>query len=193
MKYLTLSATALLVLTCTTSQAGEHYVQYGMYGHPSLAGAYCSGYRANVCWPAQFVPAARRSVLSAYDVITNNGWRRQNLLGAYHFDPDTNELTEAGKLKVKWILSQAPVHRRSIFVERGADQSQTASRVASVHSWTGGMSPMVDSVDVNDTHIVAEGHSAGAVDNVFVGFQTNQRPPVLPPEGSSSGGSTAAQ
>jgi len=140
-------------------------------------------------WPCQYVPAARRSVLSAYEVMVNNGWRRQNLVGAYHFDPDTNELTEAGKLKVKWILSQAPLHRRSIFVERGPDQSNTSARVASINQWASTLSPSVGTVDINDTHIVSEGHPAATVDHVFVGFQTNQLPPVLPVEDSSSSSS----
>ena len=131
-------------------------------------------------------PAARRSVLGAYDVMVNNGWRRQNLLGAYHFNPETNELTEAGKLKVKWILTQTPHHRRSVFVERGLDQNDTAERVASVNTWASSMSPSIGIADVNDTHIVAEGHPAGTVDNIFVGFQTNQRVPALPAESTSS-------
>jgi len=151
------------------------------------------GYHANVNWPAQYIPPARRSVHSVYDAMTNNGWRRQNLLGAYHFDPETNELTEAGKLKLQWILTQTPLHRRSVFVERGRDMSHTAVRVASVHRWTSNTSPAIDGVDVNDTHIVAEGRAAGTVDHIFTGFQTNQLAPVLPKCGGSGGGSDSAQ
>ena len=156
-----------------------------------LLEAFCMGYRANVQWPAQYVPAARRSVYSAYAAMTNNGWRRQNLLGGYHFDPETNELTQAGKLKVNWILTQTPQHRRSVFVERGATMEQTASRVASINNWAGNISPAVGPVEINDTHIVAEGHPAGSVDSIFVGFQTNQRPPVLPAVGGSSNATAA--
>jgi hypothetical protein len=50
------------------------------------------------------------------------------------------------------------------------------------------MSPSVGQVHVNDTHIVAEGHAASAVDSVFVGYQANRLPPVLPT--NTSGGSS---
>lgn len=144
-------------------------------------------YRENCMWPAQYVPTARCAVNSAYTAMINNGWRRQNLLGQHHFEEGTNQLTTAGKLKAKWILTQAPQDRRMIFIERGVDQSQTATRIAAVHSWASNQSPVLDPVQVNDTHIVSEGHTAGSVDHIFVGFQTNQPAPVLQPSASSAG------
>ncbi len=192
MRLSSLAALAILAIACTSlntnAQCGSSCSQCN---NTPMLDAFCTGYHANVNWPAQYIPAARRSVLSAYDSMINNGWRRQNLLGTYHFDPGTNELTDAGKLKVNWILSQTPQHRRSIFVQRGVNESQTASRVASVHSWTGNMSPAIGTVDVNDTHIVAEGRSAGAVDHIFVGFRANQRPPALPINQGTPSNSTA--
>jgi hypothetical protein len=68
---------------------------------------------------------------------------------------------------------------------------QTATRVAHVNQYAANMSPTVGMIDVNDTHIVAEGHSAGAVDNMFVGFQANMPPPVLPPDSGSSSSSSS--
>lgn len=150
-----------------------------------------SGYCENRMWPAQYIPTARCSVNNAYTAMINNGWRRQNLLGDYHFEEGTNELTSAGKLKSQWILTQAPQDRRNIYVQRGQTQSDTASRIAAVHNWAGNQSPAVEPVLVNDTHIVAEGHTAGSVDSIFVGFQTNQPAPVLPPStGGNGAGST---
>ncbi|MEM8944683.1 MAG: hypothetical protein AAGD11_05815 [Planctomycetota bacterium] len=159
--------------------------------HPSLAQTFRAGYDANVHWPRIYIPPARRSVCQTYNAMVNNGWRRQNLLGDYHFNKDTNELTDAGKLKVNWILSQAPVERRSVFVQRGAAELQTTARIAAVHDYAGKMSPSVGQVDVNDTHIVAEGHPASSVDSVFVGYEANRLPPVLPAStGGGDGGST---
>ena len=109
MKYLSILTSALVIFVGSHSLANAQQSRhYGLYNSPSLFEALHRGCQANQMWPSQYVPTARRSVLSAYDVMVNNGWRRQNLLGAYHFDPDSNQLTEAGKLKVKWILSQAP-------------------------------------------------------------------------------------
>ncbi len=149
-----------------------------------------AGYHTNNIWPAQYIPTARCAVNSAYTAMIHNGWRRQNLLGDYHFEEGTNELTSAGKLKAKWILTQAPQDRRAIYVQRGSTQSDTASRIAAVHGWAGNQSPQVEPVLVNDTHIVSEGHTAGSVDHIFVGFQENQPAPVLLP--TSGGGTTTA-
>ena len=151
-----------------------------------------SGYCANVMWPRQFVPAARRGVCETYAAMINNGWRRQNLLGDYHFQPESNELTPAGELKVAWILTQAPLHRRNIYVQRAAGEAGTSARVASVHQYSANLSPAVPDVQVNDTHIVAEGHKAGTVDSMFVGFQENRPPPVLPANTSAANNSTAS-
>lgn len=185
MKHFSISAIALLVLVsaCSVSSAQRHYNNSN--GQPTMGQEFKAGYHANVYWPRHYIPPARRSVSAAYEAMINNGWRRQTLLGDYHFNKDTNELTSAGKLKVNWIFSQAPVNRRTVFVQRGREALATDTRIASVHDYAGNMSPAVGPVNVRDTHIVAEGHSAAAVDNVFVGYQANRLPPVLP---ASSGG-----
>jgi len=174
-----LAASALLVLVATSSvSVAQNSCQ--QCRSASLSEKFCSGYDANVAWPRIYIPPARRSVCATYDAMVNNGWRRQNLLGDYHFNGETDELTHAGKLKVNWILSQAPVQRRNVFVQRGNKEIQTAARLAAVHDYAGNMSPGVGQIDVSDTHIVAEGHSASSVDSVFVGYQANRLPPVLP-------------
>ncbi len=141
---------------------------------------YKSAYMWNSVWPKPLIPPARLSVNSMYEAMINNGWRRQNLLGKHHFDADTNQLTEAGKLKVQWILTQTPMHRRDIFVQRGLNETQTAVRIDSIHRYTAAMSPSPGRTNVTDTHLVAEGHSASAVDAMFTGYQANRLPPVLP-------------
>lgn len=170
---------------CNSGQCHSGYCGYG-YGPCEAA------YHDNNLWPNQYIPTARCAVNSAYTSMINNGWRRQNLLGDYHFDEGANELTSAGQLKAKWILTQAPQDRRTIYVQRGNTQSDTASRIAAVHGWVGHQSPAVEPVLVNDTHIVSEGHPAGSVDHIFVGFQANQPAPVLIP-GTSGGTTTANQ
>ncbi len=181
-KTFVMGASALLVFVLVSSAS---YAQQSCGREPTLKERFRAGYDANVQWPRHYIPPARRSVCATYAAMVNNGWRRQNLLGDYHFDKETNELTNAGKLKVNWILSQAPVQHRNVFVQRGSEELQTTSRIASVNDYAGNMSPSVGRIDVNDTHIVAEGHSAASVDSVFVGYEANRLPPVLP---ASTGG-----
>lgn len=89
-------------------------------------------YRENRIWPQQYVEADRQAVRTPMEMIITNGWQRQNTLNDHHFEEGSTELTEAGRLKVKWILSNVPPQYRSIFVERGIDSEATASRIASV-------------------------------------------------------------
>jgi len=185
-----LAAGALLVLG-TASSISFAQQSCRQCQPPSLGQKFCAGYDANVYWPRLYIPPARRSVCATYNAMVNNGWRRQNLLGDYHFNNDTNELTSAGKLKVNWILSQAPVERRNVFVQRGSKSLQTTARLSAVHDYADNMSPSVGQIEVNDTHIVAEGHAASSVDSVFVGYEANRLPPVLP--ASTAGGGSSGQ
>jgi len=171
---------------CNNCSHGSGYYSHGACCH--WHGSDCMVYHENVMWPSRFIPPARRGVYAAMNRMVHNGWRRQNLLGDYHFDKQSGELTTAGKLKVQWILSQAPQNRRNIYVQRGANELHTARRTDSVRLFTSMMSPSVGTVDVNETHLVAEGRPAGTVDATFVGYESNRLPPVLPYEGGSRGG-----
>lgn len=187
MKKILLTASALMVLA-TANSVAQAQQNCGCRQHGEFGQDYRARFYSNVEWPKIYIPAARQSVCSTYDAMINNGWRRQNLLGDYHFNKETNELTDAGKLKVNWILSQAPVQRRNVYVQRAGREFETTARVAAVHQYAGKMSPSVGQVNVSDTHIVAEGHPASSVDSVFVGYESNRLPPVLPVGGYSSGG-----
>ena len=77
-----------------------------------------------------------------------------------------------------------------MFVQRGSKELQTTARLAAVHDYAGTMSPGVGQIDVNDTHIVAEGHPASSVDSVFAGYEAHRLPPVLP---ASTGGGSSEQ
>ena len=68
------------------------------------------------CWPKPFVCPDRQAVRAPFVVMVNNGWRFQNMLGDHHFASDTGELNEAGRIKVRWILTQAPQQHRSVYV-----------------------------------------------------------------------------
>lgn len=188
MKLLGLFTFASAVLLSTVSVHGQcNYCQ------TPTAGQRCaSTYHTNVDWPNYYIPTARNTINNTMAIMVANGWRRQNLLGDYHFDPETNELTNAGKLKSHWILTQTPMDRRAIYVERGTTETDTAARIAAVQNWAAGLSPSVEPVSVTDTTIVSQGRPAGAVDSIFVGFQANQPAPVLATEsnGESSGGSS---
>lgn len=138
------------------------------------------GYRKNVLWPYPDICPDRGHVRAPFNLMVQNGWRRQNLLGEHHFSATTGELTTAGQLKVHWVMTQAPEQYRQVFVERSLDPEVTAKRVAAARAYAAevaldGQTPMV-----RDTHLISEGRPAALVDFINVSFQESMPHPVLP-------------
>ena len=138
------------------------------------------GYHRNVAWPWPYICPDRAAVREPFGIMVNNGWRRQNLLGEHHFNPQANGLTKAGELKVEWILTQAPPEHRTVFVERSVDPSVTASRMAAAREYSSQIAIEGQPPEVAETYIVSEGRPASVVDSINVRFQESARPPVLP-------------
>ena len=147
------------------------------------------GYHANQMWPWPYVCPDRIAVREPFCIMVNNGWRRQNLIGAHHFIPETNQLNAAGQLRVQWIMTQAPPDRRSIFVERSLDQNVNNQRIAAVQEYATQVAIDGRAPQVAQTHLVSEGRPASVVDFTNTKFQQSMPLPVLPaaqPTGSAS-------
>jgi hypothetical protein len=155
----------------TTAQAvwvdhGVHYVK--------------RGYHQNKVWPWPYVCADRIAVREPFCIMINNGWRRQNLLGPHHFTDNATQLTSAGELRVRWIMTQAPGERRTIFIERDVNPAVTASRVAIARSYASQVTTDGQLAQVVETHLISEGRPASVVDDTNVRFQESLPPPTLP-------------
>jgi hypothetical protein len=150
------------------------------------------GYKVNQAWPWPYVCPDRISVREPFCVMINNGWRRENLLGAHHFNPDTNQLNAAGQLRVQWIMTQAPPDHRNVFLERSLDQNVNSQRMASVQEYATQVSLDGRAPQIAQTHLISEGRPASVVDATNTKFQQSMPAPVLPTtQGASS--SSAAQ
>ncbi len=134
---------------------------------------------ANLCWPHPYVVPDRMAVGAPFHAMVANGWRRQNLLGEHHFAPDSTKLTQAGELKVRWILTQAPQQHRIVFVERAKDPMLTARRMDAVQQAAVRVLPVGELPLVQETHIVTEGRPAAAVDRTNLQFQETMPKPQL--------------
>lgn len=145
---------------------GAHYVK--------------KGYRANEVWPWPYICADRIAVREPFCVMVNNGWRRQNLLGAHHFTEKGDKLTTAGELRVRWIMTQAPGERRTIFIERDINPAVTADRLATARSYATYVVPDGQLAQVVETHLISEGRPASVVDATNSRFQESMPPPMLP-------------
>jgi hypothetical protein len=112
--------------------------------------------------------------------MINNGWRRENMLGSHHFNPDTNQLNAAGQLRVQWVMTQAPPDRRGIFVERTLDQNSNNQRMTAVQEYATQVAIDGRPPQVTQTHLVTEGRPATVVDFTNTKFQQSMPVPVLP-------------
>jgi hypothetical protein len=146
------------------------------------------GYHVNRMWPWPYVCPDRIAVHEPFCLMINNGWRRQNLLGPHHFNPDTNQLTTAGELRVQWIMTQAPPDRRNIFVERTLNADTNTARLAVVRDYATRVAIDGRTPRVEETYLASEGRPAALVDATNVKFMQSMPAPVLPPVTATSTG-----
>ncbi len=149
--------------------------------------------RVNV-WPEPFVRQDRELVRGPFRQMVDNGWKSQNTLSDYLFDPGTNELTGAGQAKLHYILTQIPPHRRQIYVLEAATQEETATRVTSVYRSIAQIAPDSNFCAVMTTKIVPRGGEGWYLYDVEQAYRNYLPSPRLSSVGSggasmSGGGS----
>jgi len=148
-------------------------------------------FRRNAMWPEPFLQADRNAVMCPFAIQTANGWRRQNLLSDYHFNEATNQLTLAGESKLRYILTQMPRTRRTVFVQQGHAISVTEARMHSVERAAEQIVPPGMIAQVVESNLPNEGWPAADIDAVTRKFIATTPDPRLPAGGISSGGSGA--
>ncbi|MBX3425470.1 MAG: hypothetical protein KF688_07320 [Pirellulales bacterium] len=183
-----MSKYALCVAVCLSVASST---AWGQHCHNSYGHTFHSSYLENAMWPSQYVQQPRQTICDTFAAMRNSGWRRQNMLGEYHFNEAGTELSQAGRTKVQWIATQAHPHRRQVFVAQGADPQSTAARVANVQEFVSRGYPMAgEPIVVHETSLQYESRPAGMVDATMVGYQANRPAPMLPAASGSASGST---
>jgi hypothetical protein len=107
------------------------------------------------CWPEPFVYPDREVVRQTLSIQVSAGWERQNLMSEFHFSPDGKQLTEAGRMRLQWIMSEVPDPHRQVFVHRADTPQETAVRMQTVrqfvaHSGYGSNTPVLESTRTDD-------------------------------------------
>ncbi|MGA2061924.1 MAG: hypothetical protein ABSG67_15670 [Thermoguttaceae bacterium] len=144
------------------------------------------------CWPAPFVCPDRQTVREPFAIEVNNGWRRQNMLGDFYFEPTTGQLTEAGKLKIRWIVFEAPEQHREIYVHIGKTGEETQARLAFVTAEAGSLAPQGQVPPIMQTSISDGGSPADRVDMIERKYQSSTPIPRMPaPTGQGGSGSSS--
>ena len=144
------------------------------------------------CWPAPFVCPDRQTVRAPFAIMVNNGWRRQNMLGDSYFEPTTGQLTEAGKLKIRWIIFEAPEQHREIYVHIGQTNDETQARLATVTAQATSLAPQGEMPSITQTSISDESYPADRTNWIIDKYKTAKdlQPPYLQTSSGQSGGSS---
>jgi len=140
------------------------------------------------CWPKPFTCPDFDAVRAPFAIMVENGWRRQNMLGDHHFDSENNQLTESGRLKLRWVLTEAPRQHRVVYVNTADTAVATAERLNSVRLAVTQLAPEAEMPPILETDIPSHGWSAERVDSITRKFQQATPEPVLPSASSGDGG-----
>jgi hypothetical protein len=172
-------ATALVVTLSTSAAA---MAGWNEFWHQSKL-----DYRRASEWPYPFVCADRVAVQTPLAMMADNGWRRQNTLGGILFNAE-GELTTAGMHKVKWIVTQAPVSRRTVWVLRGDNADMTTARIDSVQRYIAQVVPDQALPEVLVTDQPPPGMNGDYLDAIDRSMRSTVPPPRLPAMSTESGG-----
>jgi hypothetical protein len=85
-------------------------------------------------WPDPYRWQDRSSVRGHIAAQTAAGWLTNTTLYDQHFDAETQELNDAGRVHLKWILLFAPPQRRTPWVQMADSADLSQIRLASVQA-----------------------------------------------------------
>jgi len=88
-------------------------------------------------WPNPYRWQDRGSVRAYLEAQRTSGWVTMTTLYESHFDPETNELNDAGRMHLEWIMIHAPQNRRTTFVQADRNSQVNQTRLASVQAAAG--------------------------------------------------------
>lgn len=134
----------------------------------------------NNCWPQPFQAQDRELIRSPMIAMAAAGWRQNNTLSDHFFTGEEQAINQAGEIKVRWIVTQAPPHRRTVFVLRAASPEATQLRVATVQRSIGKYAAPGFQPEVVVTDIVPPGASGDYFDQVDRQFKQSIPAPRLP-------------
>jgi hypothetical protein len=85
-------------------------------------------------WPDPYRWQDRESVRAHFAAQAASGWMTNTTLYDQHFDAETQELNDAGRVHLKWILLYAPAQRRTPWVQAADTPQVNQARLANVQA-----------------------------------------------------------
>ncbi|MEQ8791550.1 MAG: hypothetical protein RIC55_35130 [Pirellulaceae bacterium] len=173
---------ALTLVLAGISLTGKAQAQFGFWRRVVI------DIERNKHWPQPFQTWDRQAQRAPWVVMVDKGWQLENTVGGFHFDRETQQLTAAGQHKVRWIVTETPLQRRTVFVQRGANNEETSIRIDAVQRAVAGYVAEGPLPEVVATNQAPPGSPADIIDRVYRGRDASQPAPVLPAASDSSGG-----
>jgi hypothetical protein len=137
-------------------------------------------FKRNNSWPEPFIGPDRQAVLTHLNMATDQGWRVYNTLNEYHFDIDSNQLNEAGRLKIRGILTENPPEYRTVFVLRGDTPETTQARIDAAQQAASKLAYGGELPEVLETATRPRMASAETVDQIGRKYHASTPEPRLP-------------
>lgn len=147
-------------------------------------------FKRNNQWPQPWIGPDRASVYAPMQLMVAKGWERQNLLHEEHFEFNSDELNEAGRMKVDQIIAITPPEFRAVYVPRAATPELTAERIAHVQNFVATRAQDEQPVEVLESRMRRNDFPADYVDQIGRAFRDSTPEPRIPPSAESTGGSS---
>lgn len=112
-------------------QIAKHGKYWPPYPRPiGRKQTFSHGYHTAHYWPYPYNCQDRADVHNLLDAQTGAGWAAATTLHDYHFDMDTQQLTDAGRNHLIWVMNSVPAQYRTVYISQGMTAATGQLRVA---------------------------------------------------------------
>ncbi|MBD3674504.1 MAG: hypothetical protein HUJ26_13360 [Planctomycetaceae bacterium] len=139
-------------------------------------------------WPYPYNIWAQNNVRNMIEVHQQKGWQDATTLYNYHFSADTNELTDAGVLHLKWILQNAPSQYRTLYLQTSEKAGANDLRMAEVAQIASRLTAGQQTPEVVFRNTTPYGRPAQEVDAIRRNALANQPQPRIQSGGGGGQG-----
>lgn len=149
-----------------TRQKYKYGKTWPPYERPTENAPVMQRYHAAHYWPYPYDCHDRAAMNSILSTHISNGWSDATTLYDYHFDADTQQLTQAGILHLQWILQDTPTQHRRALVQTSAIEGANETRLSSVQEIADRLSAGQQTLAVELRNTTPTGRPAGEINAI---------------------------
>lgn len=138
-------------------------------------------------WPYPYTQEDQAFVREMSRLHVESGWMTVTTLYEYHFDAHSHELNRSGKLKVRWIVHNAPEQFCKIFVQSTESVDTNNARLESTRLALAGIATGGPVPHVSLLYTEPLGRPATEIDRIRRAELDSQPTPRIPYKGASGG------